>query len=137
MTSQELATLVSERANAAQAYYAEVQKNLEPLVDQLCELSKDKHCCGRVFLKITLQEKDDNPGINYRHVDFSSQVGRGFMTANAAEPGEFRVSIDYQYAEKKTKHLTWYFPKEGAASPQSVAEFIVQSLVAPTDNQFE
>jgi|GEM_PF-4864480 len=137
MTANQLAGLVSERAGIASAYFADVEKGLHPLVDELCSLSKDKSCCGRVFLKITLTKKDDEPEISYRHLDFASQVGKGFMTANGAEPGEFRLSITYQYADKEAKNLTWYFPKDNAAAPQSLAEFIVRSLVAPEDKPFE
>lgn len=137
MTTQELVSIVSTRADAATLYFEEVRKELKPMVDSLCDAAKHDHLPSRVFLKIKLEEKDKDTSIAYRHLDFSSEVGRGFLTANGGEAGEFRCSISYQYANKAPKNITWYFPKEGAAAPKSLAEFIVQALVAPDDKQFE
>jgi hypothetical protein len=137
MNSQELADLVATRANAALEFFNSVKNELQPLVDSLCDLSKEHDRLGRVYLKIKLEEKDKDPHASYRHLDFSNEIGHGFLTANGAEAGEFRVCVQYNYAQKPGKNILWYLPEGNAASPRAVAEYIVEQLVAPTDKQFE
>ncbi len=135
-TVHDLEAEIGSKSLAACEYYSQVHDRVKALVSEIKSDSKSRDSFGREFMVLTLDEKKVDAGIAYRRLDIKSQYVTAYISANTGEPGEFRASVCYDTSGRKPKSLTWYFPKEGAPSPEELADKVVRSIVLPNDDPF-